>query len=55
MKREYEKPSITFVPFDHKDRIAASGGPICYPIWSNTDTTGDNICDDTPKYVGKTN
>ncbi len=59
MKRAYEEPKMSFVPFNHKDRIAGSAGPgpVCYPIYSNIDTTTpqDYICDTTPVYVGRNN
>ena len=55
MKQAYVKPSFTFIPFNHEERIASSTPTPCYPIYSNTDQTGDNICDTAPVYVGKTN
>jgi len=57
MKRAYEKPHMEVTLFRFSEHIAASGGPtpICYPIYSNVDTTGDNICDGTAVYQGRTN
>lgn len=55
MKKKYEQPRLEVTEFRFSEQIASSPGTKCYPIWSNTDTTGDNICDNTPVYVGKTN
>ena len=56
MKKKYEEPRFEVTKFQFSEHIAASGGgTVCYPIYSNVDTTGDHICDGTAVYVGKTN
>lgn len=56
MKKTYQKPELEVTHFCFSEHIAASGVVTpCYPIYSNTDYTGDHICDTTAVKVGQTN
>lgn len=54
MKKTYQKPELEVAKFCFSEHVAASG-VVCYPIYSNTDYTGDHICDTAPIKVGQTN